>query len=35
VIAFPKTASGVCLMTESPSPVDDRQLTELGIVLKK
>jgi aspartyl-tRNA synthetase len=31
VIAFPKTASGMCLMTESPSPVDDRQLAELGI----
>ena len=35
VIAFPKTASGVCLMTESPSPVDDRQLADLGIALKK
>ena len=31
VIAFPKTASGMCLMTESPSSVDDRQLAELGI----
>jgi aspartyl-tRNA synthetase len=31
VIAFPKTTSGMCLMTESPSVVDDRQLEELGI----
>ncbi len=35
VIAFPKTASGMCLMTESPSPVDGRQLAELGIALAK
>ncbi len=33
VIAFPKTASAVCLMTESPSPVDARQLRELHIKL--
>ncbi|MGH9440794.1 MAG: aspartate--tRNA ligase [Thermoanaerobaculia bacterium] len=33
VIAFPKTASGMCLMTESPSPVDERQLADLGIAL--
>lgn len=31
VIAFPKTASGVCPMSEAPSPVDDRQLAELDI----
>jgi aspartyl-tRNA synthetase len=31
VIAFPKTASGSCLMTESPGPVSDAQLVELGI----
>ena len=31
VIAFPKTASGSCLMTESPGPVADAQLVELGI----
>jgi aspartyl-tRNA synthetase len=36
VIAFPKTASGTCLMTESPSPVSPLQLKELGIdVVKK
>jgi aspartyl-tRNA synthetase len=34
VIAFPKTASYVDLMTESPSPVDQHQLDELGIVIK-
>jgi aspartyl-tRNA synthetase len=31
VIAFPKTASASCLMTEAPSPVDDKQLADLGI----
>ena len=33
VIAFPKTASGTCLMTESPSPVSPEQLAELGLGL--
>lgn len=31
VIAFPKTQRGTCLMSEAPSPVDDKQLRELGI----
>jgi aspartyl-tRNA synthetase len=31
VIAFPKTASATCLMTEAPSPVDPAQLAELGL----
>ncbi|MBX3028415.1 aspartate--tRNA ligase [bacterium] len=31
VIAFPKTQRAVCLMTEAPSPVDPRQLRELGV----
>jgi len=33
VIAFPKTQKGVCLMSEAPSLVDDKQLKELGIKL--
>ncbi len=31
VIAFPKTASGGCLLTGAPAPVDDSQLAELRI----
>ncbi len=34
VIAFPKTAKGTCLMTDSPGPVSPRQLRELHIELK-
>ncbi|MFZ4621269.1 MAG: aspartate--tRNA ligase [Bacteroidota bacterium] len=34
VIAFPKTASGVSLMDENPSAVDQKQLDELHIRLK-
>jgi aspartyl-tRNA synthetase len=34
VIAFPKTTSGLCLMTESPSGVDPDQLSELGLARK-
>ena len=33
VIAFPKTQSGGDPLTGAPSPVDERQLTELGIKL--
>lgn len=33
VIAFPKTQKGTCLMSEAPSPVDGKQLKELGIRL--
>ena len=33
VIAFPKTANGVCLLTEAPMPVAGDQLKELGIGL--
>ncbi len=35
VIAFPKTASASCLMTEAPSVVDAGQLAELGIALRR
>ncbi len=31
VIAFPKSQRAVCLLTDAPSPVDPRQLKELGI----
>ena len=33
VIAFPKTASAMCPLTEAPAPVDDEQLSELGLAL--
>jgi aspartyl-tRNA synthetase len=35
VIAFPKTASGIDLMCDSPAPVDPEQLDELGLKIKK
>ena len=35
VIPFPKTARAVDLMCDAPTPVDDRQLRDLGITLKK
>ncbi|MCI8765568.1 MAG: aspartate--tRNA ligase [Lachnospiraceae bacterium] len=31
VIAFPKVKDASCLMCEAPAPVDEKQLTELGI----
>lgn len=31
VIAFPKTQSASCALTEAPSPVSDKQLRELHI----
>jgi len=34
VIAFPKTTSGLCLFTGSPSEVNEKQLDELGLKLK-
>ncbi len=33
VIAFPKTQSALCLLTNAPAGVDDNQLKELGICL--
>ena len=35
VIAFPKTASATCLMTEAPNIVDNKQLEELGLNVNK
>ena len=35
VIPFPKTARGADLMSEAPSVIPDRQLRELGIVIRK
>ncbi|GKV54384.1 aspartate--tRNA(Asp/Asn) ligase [Sporosarcina sp. NCCP-2222] len=34
-IAFPKTASASCLLTDAPSPVDEAQLVELGIGIRQ
>jgi aspartyl-tRNA synthetase len=35
VMAFPKTQSAACLLTDAPSPVTDDQLKELNIRLRK
>ncbi len=35
VIAFPKTQRATCLLTEAPSPVATKQLTELGLRLRE
>ena len=35
VIAFPKTQTAACLLTESPAPVSSEQLLELGIKMAK
>ena len=35
VIAFPKTASASCLMSECPNTVDEKQLEELALNIKK
>jgi aspartyl-tRNA synthetase len=35
VIAFPKTQTATCPLTDAPAPVDPAQLLELGIALRK
>lgn len=35
VIAFPKTTSAICPMTDSPGPVDKKTLEELGLKIEK
>ena len=35
VIAFPKTQSAACVMTEAPGNVDNKQLRELNIKLRQ
>ncbi|MCX5710467.1 MAG: aspartate--tRNA ligase [Candidatus Omnitrophica bacterium] len=35
VIAFPKTSAGACPLTDAPSEVDEKQLNELYLTVKK
>ena len=35
VIAYPKTATGLCPLTDAPMPVPEAQLAELGLELRK
>ena len=35
VIAFPKTQSASCILTDAPSSVEPEQLKELGVRLRK
>ena len=35
VMAFPKTQTAACLLTQAPSPISDQQLKELSIRLRK
>jgi len=35
VIAFPKTTSAQCLMTDAPSPIDDAQLAEVHVRVRE
>ncbi|MGD9675830.1 MAG: amino acid--tRNA ligase-related protein, partial [Candidatus Bipolaricaulia bacterium] len=35
VIAFPKTANGMCPLTEAPMPAAPKQLAELGIEVSR
>ena len=35
VIAFPKTKTAECPLTDAPAPVDAKQLRELGIRLRE
>jgi len=35
VIAFPKTQKATCMLSDAPNAVDEKQLQELGIRLRK
>ena len=35
VIAFPKTQTAACVLTSAPSPVEDKQLKELNVRVRK
>jgi aspartyl-tRNA synthetase len=35
VMAFPKTQTAACLLTQAPTPVSEAQLSELNIRLRR
>jgi aspartyl-tRNA synthetase len=35
VITFPKTSAGICPLTNAPSSVDEKQLKELNLTMRR